>query len=191
MNQQINQFCRSHFTYQEKRNVFFPQRPRICQNCHLPKAKKKIDYTQFNILHQGLICMCVHGGAGGHGGAAAGHGGAGAGGHGGAGAGGHGGAAAAGHGGAGAAGHGGAGAGGHGGAGAGGHGGAGAGGHGGAGAGGHGGAGAGGHGGAGAGVANFVTRQEFLQFQQLVLNRLANATQLLNQIEHRLHALEH
>ena len=167
MNQQINQFCRSHFTYQEKRNVFFPQRPRICQNCHLPKAKKKIDYTQFNILHQGLICMCVHGGAGGHGGAAAGHGGAGA------------------------AGHGGAGAGGHGGAGAGGHGGAGAGGHGGAGAGGHGGAGAGGHGGAGAGVANFVTRQEFLQFQQLVLNRLANATQLLNQIEHRLHALEH
>ena len=143
MNQQINQFCRSHFTYQEKRNVFFPQRPRICQNCHLPKAKKKIDYTQFNILHQGLICMCVHGGAGGHGGAAAGHGGAGAAGHGGAG------------------------------------------------AGGHGGAGAGGHGGAGAGVANFVTRQEFLQFQQLVLNRLANATQLLNQIEHRLHALEH
>ena len=130
---------------------FFPQRPRICQNCHLPKAKKKIDYTQFNILHQGLICMCVHGGAGGHGGAAAA-------GHGGAGAGGHGGAAA---------------------------------GHGGAGAGGHGGAGAGGHGGAGAGVANFVTRQEFLQFQQLVLNRFANVTQLLNQIDHRLQALEH
>ena len=106
MNRQINQFCNSHFNHQEKRNIFFPARPRVCHNCNLPKAKKRIDFGNFSNLYQRLICMCGYAGAGGHGGAGhagAGHGGAGGVGHVGAG---HGGA---GHGGAGGAGHGGAG----------------------------------------------------------------------------------
>ena len=67
MNPHINQFFNSHFSHQKKRNIFFPARPRVCHNCHLPKTKKKIDFGQFSLLHQGLISICAQGGAGGAG----------------------------------------------------------------------------------------------------------------------------
>ena len=79
----INAFCRSHFSYNEKRNLFFSQHPRTCPHCHLPKIKRRLNLNNFTRVHR-----AAGPGAGGPGAGGAGHGG-----HGGAGHGGHGGAA--------------------------------------------------------------------------------------------------
>ena len=79
----INAFCRSHFSYNEKRNLFFSQHPRTCPHCHLPKIKRRPNLNNFTRVHR-----AAGPGAGGPGAGGAGHGG-----HGGAGHGGHGGAA--------------------------------------------------------------------------------------------------
>ena len=70
----VDAFCNSHFSYQEKRDLFFPEKPVICRTCHHPRVKKKIDLGDFSANHQNMICMF----GGPHGGAAAGvpHGGA-------------------------------------------------------------------------------------------------------------------
>ena len=85
----INAFCRSHFSYNEKRNLFFSQHPRTCRHCHLPKIKRRLNLNNFTRVHRALICTCaLQGGqAAGHGAVGPGAGGAGAGGarHGGAG----------------------------------------------------------------------------------------------------------
>ena len=79
----INAFCRSHFSYNEKRNLFFSQHPRTCPHCHLPKIKRRLNLNNFTRVHR-----AAGPGAGGPGAVGPGHGG-----HGGAGHGGHGGAA--------------------------------------------------------------------------------------------------
>ena len=93
----INAFCRSHFSYNEKRNLFFSQHPRTCPHCHLPKIKRRLNLNNFTRVHRALICTCALQGeqAAGHGAVGPGAGGAGAvgPGAGGAGHGGHGGAA--------------------------------------------------------------------------------------------------
>ena len=175
MNARINTFCNSRFSRQEKRDVFFPVRPRICHNCHRPKAKKKIDFADLSNFHQNLIFMCPHAGV---------HGGAHAGGRGVANlvvanavafpilGGGGGGGALPGIG----APH----SGGHGGPAGGGHGGPAGGGHGGPAGGGHGGPAGGGHGGP-AGGANFVTIAQFNAFQNKLMNILNQMDQNINQ----------
>ena len=84
MDPRVNAFCRSAFSRQEKRDLFFPVQPRICHTCNRPKAKKHINFVNLSNHHQNLICMCQpadHGGGagGGHGGAGAAGGGAGVG----------------------------------------------------------------------------------------------------------------
>ena len=79
----INAFCRSHFSYNEKRNLFFSKHPRTCPHCHLPKIKRRLNLNNFTRVHR-----AAGPGAGGPGAVGPGHGG-----HGGAGHGGHGGAA--------------------------------------------------------------------------------------------------
>ena len=82
----INAFCRSHFSYNEKRNLFFSQHPRTCPHCHLPKIKRRLNLNNFTRVHRAPPAPSPT--AGGPGAGGAGHGG-----HGGAGHGGHGGAA--------------------------------------------------------------------------------------------------
>ena len=74
----INAFCRSHFSYNEKRN-FFSKNPRTCPHCHLPKIKRRLNLNNFTRVHR-----AAGPGAGGPGGGGPGAGGAGHGGHGGA-----------------------------------------------------------------------------------------------------------
>ena len=75
MEPRVNAFCRSAFSRQEKRALFFPVQPRICHTCNRPKAIKHINFVNLSNRHQNLICMrqpAHHGGGagGGHGGAA-------------------------------------------------------------------------------------------------------------------------
>ena len=78
----INAFCRSHFSYNEKRNLFFSQHPRTCPHCHLPKIKRRLNLNNFTRVHRAPPAPSPT--AGGPGAGGAGHGGAGHGGHGGA-----------------------------------------------------------------------------------------------------------
>ena len=66
----INAFCRSHFSYNEKRNLFFSQHPRTCPHCHLPKIKRRLNLNNFTRVHR-----AAGPGAGGPGAVGAGHGG--------------------------------------------------------------------------------------------------------------------
>ena len=66
----INAFCRSHFSYNEKRNLFFSQHPRTCPHCHLPKIKRRLNLNNFTRVHR-----AAGPGAGGPGAGGAGHGG--------------------------------------------------------------------------------------------------------------------
>ena len=101
----VDNFCQSHFSADEKRNIFFHRNPRICNICNRPITKKTLNINNFSNNHRALVCGCHNaahhaGGAGGHGAAygAGGHGaGHGAGGHGAGGAGGHGAGGAGGH----------------------------------------------------------------------------------------------
>ena len=75
MDPRMNAFCKSAFSRQEKRALFFPVQPRICHTCNRPKAIKHINFVNLSNRHQNLICMrqpAHHGGGagGGHGGAA-------------------------------------------------------------------------------------------------------------------------
>ena len=68
----VDEFCNSHFGFQEKRELFFPDHAVICRTCHKPRIKRLIDLHDFSIRHQNMICMFgrPHGGvppAGAHG----------------------------------------------------------------------------------------------------------------------------
>ena len=78
----INAFCRSHFSYNEKRNLFFSQHPRTCPHCHLPKIKRRLNLNNFTRVHRAPPAPSPTAGGPGAGGPGA--GGAGHGGHGGA-----------------------------------------------------------------------------------------------------------
>ena len=53
----VDAFCNSHFSYQEKRDLFFPEKPVICRTCHHPRVKKKINLGDFSANLQNMICM--------------------------------------------------------------------------------------------------------------------------------------
>ena len=53
----VDAFCNSHFSYQEKRDLFFPEKPVICRTCHHPRVKKKINLGDFSAYLQNMICM--------------------------------------------------------------------------------------------------------------------------------------
>ena len=69
----INAFCRSHFSYNEKRNLFFSQHPRTCPHCHLPKIKRRLNLNNFTRVHRAPPAPSPT--AGGPGAGGAGHGG--------------------------------------------------------------------------------------------------------------------
>ena len=61
----VDEFCNSHFSFEEKRELFFPDHAVVCRTCHKPRIKRLIDLHDFSIRHQNLICMFgrPHGGA--------------------------------------------------------------------------------------------------------------------------------
>ena len=61
----VDEFCNSHFSFVEKREIFFPEHPVVYRTCHKPRVKRLINLNDFSLHHQGLICMFgrPHGGA--------------------------------------------------------------------------------------------------------------------------------
>ena len=61
----VDEFCNSHFSFEEKRELFFPDHAVVCRTYHKPRIKRLIDLHDFSIRHQNLICMFgrPHGGA--------------------------------------------------------------------------------------------------------------------------------
>ena len=53
----VDEFCNSHFSFEEKRELFFPDHAIVCRTCHKPRIKRLIDLHDFSIRHQNLICM--------------------------------------------------------------------------------------------------------------------------------------
>ena len=53
----VDEFCNSHFSFEEKRELFFPDHDVICRTCHKPRIKRLINLQDFSIRHQNLICM--------------------------------------------------------------------------------------------------------------------------------------
>ena len=53
----VDEFCNSHFSFEEKRELFFPDHAVVCRTCHKPRIKRLIDLHDFSIRHQNLICM--------------------------------------------------------------------------------------------------------------------------------------
>ena len=49
--QMMLNFCRQHFQTNEKMDIYFGYRKRICQNCGLPNCRKILD---INIFYQGI-----------------------------------------------------------------------------------------------------------------------------------------
>ena len=47
----------SHFSFEERRELFFPDHAVVCRTCHKPRIKRLIDLHDFSIRHQNLICM--------------------------------------------------------------------------------------------------------------------------------------
>ena len=67
----VDNFCQSHFSADEKRNIFFHRNPRICNMCNRPITKKTLNINNFSNNHRALVCGCHNaahhaGGAGGH-----------------------------------------------------------------------------------------------------------------------------
>ena len=56
----VDVFCRSHFSFNEKKDLFFPVHPVICRTCRRPRIKRLIDLNDFSLHHQNLICMFGH-----------------------------------------------------------------------------------------------------------------------------------
>ena len=53
----VDRFTQSHFSTQEKRNIFFPPNPVTCRTCHKPRVKHRLDLNDFSARHQNMICM--------------------------------------------------------------------------------------------------------------------------------------
>ena len=56
----MEDFCNSHFSFNEKRDLFFPAHPVIYRTCRRPRIKRLIDLNDFSLHHQNLICMFGH-----------------------------------------------------------------------------------------------------------------------------------
>ena len=56
----VKTFCNSNFSFNEKRDLFFPAHPAICRTCRRPRIKRLIDLNDFSLHHQNLICMFDH-----------------------------------------------------------------------------------------------------------------------------------
>ncbi len=58
--QMMLNLCRQHFQTNEKMDVYFGHRKRICQNCGLPICRKILDINDFLQRHRNnKICTCV------------------------------------------------------------------------------------------------------------------------------------
>ena len=53
----VDRFTQSHFSTQEKRNIFFPPNPVTCRTYHKPRVKHRLDLNDFSARHQSMICM--------------------------------------------------------------------------------------------------------------------------------------
>ena len=50
-------FCNSHFSFEEKKRSFFPEHPLVCPTFHKPRIKRLINLEDFSLHHQNLICI--------------------------------------------------------------------------------------------------------------------------------------
>ena len=53
----VDRFTQSHFSTQEKRNIFFPPNPVTYRTCHKPRVKHRLDLNEFSARHQSMIYM--------------------------------------------------------------------------------------------------------------------------------------
>ena len=53
----VDRFTQSHFSTQEKRNIFFPPNPVTYRTCHKPRVKHRLNLNDFSARHQSMICM--------------------------------------------------------------------------------------------------------------------------------------
>ena len=48
----VDEFCNSHFSFIEKRKIFFPEHHIVCRTCHKPRVKRLINLEDFSLRHQ-------------------------------------------------------------------------------------------------------------------------------------------